>query len=133
MLICIGSFIESQTINLNLKKMKKSLLTLMVGLLISASTMAQSKSEKKIEKRANAAVEKVQATVKLSEEEKVKYFEIQKTQLINRAEVPKGLKQSDPDKFKEKVKESRKQFTKNLMDAFGKKRGKEILEASKKK
>ena len=60
-------------------------------------------------------------------------LELPDNTIMKAFEVPKGLKQSDPDKFKEKVKESRKQFTKNLMDAFGKKRGKEILEASKKK
>ncbi|MDO7172432.1 hypothetical protein [Mariniflexile sp. AS56] len=113
--------------------MKRIVLTVIVGLLISLSAMAQSKSEKNAEKKAQKAVEKVQTAIELTEEEKAKYFELQKTQFLNRAELPKGLKESDPDTFKEKTRENRKQFEKNLLETFGDKRGKAILNATKKK
>ncbi|GAA3651198.1 hypothetical protein [Flavivirga jejuensis] len=113
--------------------MKKSALTVIVGLLISVSALAQSKSEMKIEKRATKAVEKLETTIKLSESEKATYFELQKAKLQDRANFPKGLKESDPDAFKAKAKANRKEFTKSVIKAFGEKRGKEILEAAKKK
>jgi hypothetical protein len=113
--------------------MKRIVLTVIVGLLISVSAIAQSKSETKLINKANKAVEKVLANLELTEGEKETYFELQKARLTERSEFPKGLKESDPELFKEKSKANRKKFTKNVIEAFGKERGKEILEASKNK
>jgi hypothetical protein len=113
--------------------MKKILFTLLAGVLISISTMAQSKSEARAEKITNRTIERIETTTKLSAIEKDKYIELQKTRLINRSEIDQDLRKSDPDKFKEKAKANNKLFRKNLIDAFGKKRASEILAASKKK
>ena len=50
--------------------MKKLALTIITSLLISVSALAQSK----IEKRALAEVEKVETTIKLTDDEKEKYL-----------------------------------------------------------
>ena len=114
-------------------KMKRELLVLMIGLFVSVSAIAQSKAEKNIEKKANAAVEKVLTTVELSDEEKATYFEIQKVRFEERATFPKGLKESDPELFKKMNLDNRKDAEKKVIEAFGKERGKEIIVASKKK
>lgn len=112
-------------------KMKRELLVLMIGLFVSVSAIAQSKAEKNIEKKANAAVEKVSATVELSDEEKTTYFEIQKVRFEERATFPKGLKESDPELFKKMNLDNRKEAEQKTIEAFGKERGKEIITASK--
>lgn len=113
--------------------MKRTILVFIVGLFVSVSAMAQSKADQNLEKKANAAVEKVMTTVELSQEEQATFFELQKVKLEDRASFPKGLKKSDPDKFKALNKKNRKDFEKSVIVAFGKERGNEIIEASKQK
>ena len=107
--------------------MKKLALTLITGLLISVSALAQSK----IEKRALAQVEKVETTIKLTDDEKEKYLELQKTRLSNQVAIAKEFKKDDKETFKVKAKENRQQFQKDVIKTFGKTRGKEIIKASK--
>lgn len=113
--------------------MKKGLLVFMIGLFVSVSAIAQSKADQNIEKKANAAVEKVMTTVDLSKEEQAKYLELQMVKMEDRASFPKGLKKSDPDKYKAMNKKNRKDFEKSVIVAFGKERGDVILAAGKQK
>jgi len=109
--------------------MKKFALTLITGLLISFSASAQSKLEQKAQK----ALEKVQASIELTDTEQAKFLEISTARFEDRATWPKGLKQSDNAKFKELAKKNRKKFESDLSDAFGEARAKEIIKAGKNK
>lgn len=119
------------TYNLKSMKLKKNLLTLLIGTLISISAIAQSKSELRAEKLTIKSIEKIETETKLTEDEKVKYTEIQKEKLLNHFKIANEFRKSDPDKFKEKVKENGHLYVKNLLETFGNRRGREILNASR--
>lgn len=112
-------------------KMKKILMTLVLGLLISVSTMAQSKDEQKAIKAANKNIERVEKTIKLTDAERETYFELKKSFAMTHNSL-KPLKESDPAKYKAGVKENGADFSKKLTKAFGEERAAEIKKAGKK-
>lgn len=110
--------------------MKKSLLTIALGLLISVSAMAQSKNEKRAIKTTNQKIEKIEKTLTLSDTEKETYSELNKVYLVNHFDL-RELKKSDPAKFKSGIKANKADFMKKLAAALGKDRANEIVKASK--
>ena len=113
--------------------MKKIALTLITGLLISFSALAQSKAEVKAAEKAATALEKIQTAIELTDDEQAKYLEVTTARFVDRSTWPKGLKESDNAKFKELAKKNKKDYEKGLVDAFGEKRAQEILLAGKNK
>ncbi|MEP3838649.1 MAG: hypothetical protein ABJM36_13435 [Algibacter sp.] len=112
--------------------MKKSLLTLVLGLLISVTAMAQSKNEARAIKTTNNKIEQIEKTIELTDSEKETFIELNKAYVIKHFEL-RDLKESDPDTFKSGVKANKADFTKKLNAALGKERATEIIKASKKK
>lgn len=110
----------------------KIFLTLALGLLISVSTMAQSKNEKRISKLTDKKIEKIELVTKLSDSEKETFHEINKAYLTKHYSL-KELKESDPAQFKTEIKANKKDLETKLIAAFGKERATEILSAAKKK
>lgn len=113
--------------------MKKSILTLAFGLLISLVTVAQSEENDRLERVLSKEIAKIENTLTLNEKEKETYKKIKTQQLTKHFSLSKEFKASDPDMFKQKVKENSKQYTSELIEAFGKKRATEILKASRAK
>jgi hypothetical protein len=111
--------------------MKKIVLTLVLGLLISISAMAQSKNDKRATKATDRKIEKIEKTTKLSDSEKETFTELNKAFAIKHFSLREELKESDPAKYKEEVKANRADFNKKLTAALGKARAKEIIAASK--
>ena len=111
--------------------MKKIVLTLVLGLLVSLSVIAQSKDEKRATNATNKKIETIQKTIELLDSEKEIYFELNKVFAIKHFSLRDELKESDPAKFKEEVKANGADFRKKLTAALGKARAKEIIAASK--
>ncbi|MDN3663920.1 hypothetical protein ACFFU1_15125 [Algibacter miyuki] len=112
--------------------MKKSLLTLVLGLLISVSTMAQSKNEARAIKTTNNKIELIEKSIKLTNIEKETFIELNKAYVTKHFDL-KPLKESDPATYKTEVKANNADFRKKLTAALGKERATEIINASKKK
>jgi hypothetical protein len=112
--------------------MKKSLLTLVLGLLISVSAMAQSKNEKRFSKMTDKKIEKIELVTKLSDSEKETFHKLNKAYLTKHFSL-KELKESNPAEFKTEIKANKNNLETKLIAAFGKKRATEILNAGKKK
>ncbi|MDO6736313.1 hypothetical protein [Wenyingzhuangia sp. 2_MG-2023] len=112
--------------------MKKILLTVVLGLLISVSTMAQSKNEKRAIKITNNKIELIEKSIELSESEKETFIEFNKAYISKHLDL-RALKKSDPAKYKTEVKANKNNLIKKLNDAFGKERATEIMNAGKKK
>lgn len=113
--------------------MKKFALTLLTGLLISFSAFAQSKAEIKAAERAKTALQKLQTSIQLTDDEQAKYLEIAKARFIDRSTWPKGIKKKDKAKFRELSKKNKALYEEGLVDAFGEKRAQEIIMAGKNK
>lgn len=118
--------------NLKKMKMKKTVLTVIVGLLISVSVMAQSKNEARALKTTNNKIEQIEQTTQLSDSEKETFFELNKAYVLKHFDL-KALKKSDPAKYKKEVKANNADFRKKLTAALGKERATEIINAGKKK
>lgn len=112
--------------------MKKSLLTLVLGLLISASALAQSKNETRAIKVTNNKIERIEQVTTLSDSEKETFSELNKAYISNHFDL-KPLKESDPAKYKTEVKANKADFKKKMTSALGKERATEIMNASKNK
>ena len=111
--------------------MKKNVLTLIIGLLISITAVGQSKAEVKAAAKAETSLEKLQASIELTDVEQAKYLEIATARFVDRSTWPKGVKNDDKAKFKELVKKNSDLYESGLVDAFGEKRAQEILTAGK--
>jgi hypothetical protein len=112
--------------------MKKSLTTLVFGLLISVSVLAQSKIEKRALTITNKKIEKIEAVTKLSKSEKETYRKIYQVYLVKHFGLSE-LKEKHPSKFKEGVRKNNASFKKKLIAAIGKKRADEIIKVGQKK
>lgn len=108
--------------------MKKILLSLVFGLLITVSTMAQSKAEKGTAKK----IQQIESVTKLSDSEKASFSKLNIAYMTKHFEI-KPLKQSDPAKYKTEAKANKTEFLKNLSAAVGEERANEIINAAKKK
>ena len=111
--------------------MKKVLLTLLFGVLISVTAMAQ-KANKRIDRLVDKDLAKIEATVTLEDSEKEKYLELKKAYLTNHFSASDKYKESDKDILKQKIKENKDQFESEVNAAFGKERAAEILAAGSK-
>jgi len=112
--------------------MKKIVLTVIAGLLISVSVMAQSKSEARALKVTNNKIEKIEQITKLSDSEKETFSELNKAYAVKHFDL-RALKESDPATYKKEVKANRVDLMKKLTAALGKERATEIMDAGKKK
>lgn len=113
--------------------MKKTIITLVVGLLISVASIAQSKAEVQAETIAKKDIQKISAVVSMNEEEQEKYITIKKEYLINHFKIVKEYRKNDPEKFKEKRTENGKKLNADMVAAFGKPRALEFLKAARAK
>ena len=111
--------------------MKKTIVTFAFGLLISLTAFAQSSIEKSAIRRTNESIVSIEKTIELSDTAKTTFFELKKEQVVNHITLAQKYKDSDPDKFKEKIKANRKDFNLKLNEALGKARAKEILTAER--
>ena len=112
--------------------MKKSLFTLVFGLLISVTAVAQSNVEKLVEKSTNKKIEKIEASLKFqNDEEKEKFATLTKERLTKHFNIVEKYKESDPAMFNQKRKDNMKQYNKELQEAFGTERGKALFQASR--
>lgn len=111
--------------------MKRIVLTLALGLLISMSVLAQSKNEQRATNVTNKKIETIEKTTKLSDSEKETYFELNKAYVIKHFNLKDEFKESDPDKFKIEVRANNVDLNKKITAAFGKTRAKEIIAAAK--
>lgn len=112
--------------------MKKSILTLVLGLLISVSAIAQSKNETRAIKTTNNKIKLIEQTIALSDSEKATFTELNVAYVTKHLDL-KPLKESDPEAHKAEVKANNADLKKKLSAALGKERATEILAASKKK
>jgi hypothetical protein len=112
--------------------MKKIIFTLLVGVLISISAMAQSKNEARALRITNNKIEQIEQITELSDSEKETFFELNKVYLQKHFDL-KELKKSDPAKYKTERKANKADFMKKLTVALGKERATEITKAGKKK
>lgn len=113
--------------------MKKSLLTLVFGLLISVAAVAQSNLEKRVEIATNKKIEKIEASLKFqNDEEKEKFTALITEQITRHFKIADKYKESDPTMFKQKVRENSKQYNKELRETFGIDRANEFLAAGRK-
>ena len=113
--------------------MKKSLFTLVFGLLISVTAVAQSNLEKHVEKSTDIKIERIEASLKFqNDEEKEKFATLTKEQLTRHFNIGKKYKKSDPEMCKQKRRDNNKQYNKELQEAFGTERAKALFQASKK-
>lgn len=113
--------------------MKKSLITLVLGLLVSVATMAQSNKEIRAERITQQAVTKIEASLTLTEEEKKTFEDLKKESLFKHFEIAEQYKTDNPEIFKQKINENNQLFNKSMFDAFGKARAREIMGTLKKK
>lgn len=113
--------------------MKKKLVTLVVGLLISLATTGQSKVEVRAERLLSKDLEKVTSLIDLTKEEREKYSEIKKKQIINFCMIAEEFRKTNPTKFKEEVRKNQKNSEAELIEVFGKHRAMELVRASRKK
>lgn len=111
--------------------MKKALMLFMFCLSISSSLFAQKKTEEKIQKKTEAYIETVESKITLTSEEKEKIKTLKKEHFKKVFQITTEFK-GTPE-LKVKRKESNKEFSAALQEAFGKERAKEIVVASKKK
>ena len=107
--------------------MKKIVVLLIFSLAINSSLFAQ----KNLDKKVNSYVETVESKTTLTSKEKETITAFKKTHLMAIAEISKNYEKGSSE-LKEKRRESNKQFSKSLTEAFGKQRAKEIVSASKK-
>jgi hypothetical protein len=109
--------------------MKKQILIVIITLLMGFNAMAQTNREKRVENNVKAYVDRVEGNIKLIDEEKTKLFELKKEHTISFWEVAKKFK-DQPELKDEKTKVS-KAFSQSIVKEFGRKRGFEILKASR--
>ena len=111
--------------------MKKTILLLFAFVAFSSSLIAQSNLEKRIKANVDAYIERVEKNTTLTKEEKTKLFELKKEH------TEKFWKLSEELKDKPELQEERQKlniaYGKNVMEKFGKERGKEILIAARPK
>jgi len=107
--------------------MKKVLLFLIFTVTMSGSLFAQ----KNLDKKVDAYVETVASKVQLSSKEKETLKTLKVVHMKAALEISKKYEKGTPG-LKEGRKESNKQFSKALIEAFGKERALEIKKASKK-
>lgn len=112
--------------------MKKSLFTLVLGLLISVAAMAQSKNDRRAETIIQKEITKIEASLTLEDEEKETFKKIKKEQVLKHIEIVEEFKTKDPVLFKQKVRENNQSYNKSMFEAFGKPRAREIFAAIKK-
>lgn len=110
--------------------MKKFLLTLVLGLFISITTIAQSNSEKRAANGTKKSIANIEKTIKLSDAEKETYAELNNAYLLNHFELQE-MKKSDPAAFKKGIKANKADYIEKLTNSLGKERTDEILAALK--
>ncbi|MFD2289860.1 hypothetical protein ACFSKN_03030 [Mariniflexile gromovii] len=111
--------------------MKKSLFTLVLGLLVSIATMAQSNNDRRAERITQQALTKIEASLTLKEEEKKTFEALKKESLFKHFEIADEYKTKDPEMFKQKIKENNEKFNESMFKAFGKARAREIMATMK--
>lgn len=109
--------------------MKKSIFTLVFGILLSLSAAAQVDLTEKAEKLAARDIETTETVTKLTKKEKKTYSKLLTEHYLRHWDIVDKYKATDPDKFKESVQNNGKYFAQLTIDAFGNKRGVEILKA----
>ena len=113
--------------------MKKILFTLVLGLLVNITTMAQTNNDRRAERITQQAIEKIETSLTLKEEEKKTFVTLKKEQLFKHFEIVEKYKVKDPEMFREKITENNQKINKSMFEAFGKARAREILGAMKNK
>ncbi|ANW96387.1 hypothetical protein AXE80_08895 [Wenyingzhuangia fucanilytica] len=113
--------------------MKKTITTLAIALLISVASMGQSNAEARAETLASKDLQKVTAVISLNEEEQEKYLSIKKAYFMNHFSFAKEYRDSNPEKFKEKIKENGVKLNSDMVAAFGRPRAVELLKAGRAK
>mgnify|MGYP003648890516 FL=1 len=111
--------------------MKKVILFLVFSVVVSGSLFAQKNADKKLQKRTDAYIARVESKITLSKEEKEKLIVLKNEHTKSSFQITSEHK-GTPE-LKVKRKERKMQFSKSLTEAFGKKRAKEIKKASKRK
>jgi len=108
--------------------MKKTILFLFLAAM-SSSLFSQTNYDKRVENNVNAYIERVENNITLSKEEKEKIFDLKKVHTINFWKVTEELK--DKPTLDEERKKVGKAFSSAMIEEFGRKRGLEILKASR--
>lgn len=110
--------------------MKKTIVFTLLLTALSFATYAQKPlPENKAIERANIFIERLVKNVPdLTEDEKTKFFEFKKAQVIDLHRVQMEYK--DKPEYDEKFKEVLTSFQKAVKDEFGIKRGSELIKAS---
>lgn len=108
--------------------MKKRLLFLASFIAISGSLFAQQNLDKKV----NQYIERVEAKISLTSEEKETLKTLNSELLTASLEISKNYEKGS-EELKAKRKENNKKYGKALIEAFGAERAKEIKNAARKK
>ena len=109
--------------------MKKSILTLAFGLLLSASAVAQADLNERAKSLTKKNIVKIDAAVHLSDDEKATYPDFSNAFYLEHFTIVQKYKTDNPELFKEKVIENNNIFIAKLKKAYGNKRANEILKA----
>jgi hypothetical protein len=109
--------------------MKKQIVLFFLGVFAFTTIGAQDHYEKRVAKNVTSYIERIENNIKLSKEEKDKIYELKKTHTISFWEVAKKFKEQ-PELKDEKTKVS-KALSQSIVKEFGRKRGVEILKASR--
>ena len=108
--------------------MKKIIVLLVFTVAISNSLFAQKNQGKKTEKKINAYIEAIESKLTLTVEEKVKIIALKTESIEVSNELSKRYKGKTELKEEKKAakKEIKKNYSKSLIEAFGKDRANEI-------
>ncbi|MGY8939132.1 MAG: hypothetical protein ACKVK4_04055 [Flavobacteriales bacterium] len=109
--------------------MKKQILVVVVCLLIGLSALAQNNMDKRVENNVKAYIERIEGNITLTIEEKTKLFDLKKEHTIGFWKINEEFKDK-PELQEERVKLN-KEFSEKIVKEFGRKRGVEILKASR--
>lgn len=109
--------------------MKKQILIIVAFFTMAVSVSAQSNYEKRVDDNVNAYLERIEDNIKLTPDEKNKIYKLKKTHTEEYWKATEEFKEK-PELAEEKEKVS-KIFSQGIITTFGRKRGLEILKASR--
>jgi hypothetical protein len=109
--------------------MRKKKIILVAIFSMALSISAQDNYEKRVENNVNSYIERIEKTIELTKEEKTKLYNIKKVHTVDFWKVTADFKDK-PELAEEKQKIS-KTYSKSIIETFGRKRGLEILKASR--
>ncbi|WP_159020748.1 hypothetical protein [Algibacter sp. L3A6] len=113
--------------------MRKTILTLIFGILLSITGNAQNDLDERSQARTSEDIIKIDALVNLTDDEKASYNDFSNAYYLEYFKIAKKHKTNNLELFKEKINETNAVFVNNLKKEYGKKRAYEILKARRSK